>query len=186
MSKKRLKVLLIIEQCNPKMSSTPLIGFNFFQSIHELAEVTLVTRDFNRKALETHGYTQNVVYISKSNSSKSRNFRKKFLSRLRNEAIRRPLGVALRYPDYEDFNNQVYQQFKQSVIRGDYDIVHAITPIHTRYPVKIVKACKDTPFILGPVNGGIPFPEWFERGKPGKLGELGEQGYIFLIVVQGF
>lgn len=163
MSKKRLKVLLIIELCNPKMTSTPLIGFNFFQAIHQLAEVTLVTRDFNRKALEANGFTKNVVYISKSNSSKSRKFKKIILSSLKNEAIRRPLGVALRYPNYEDFNNQVYQQFKQSVLRGDYDIVHAITPIHTRYPVKIVKACKHTPFILGPVNGGVPFPEWFEE-----------------------
>lgn len=163
MIKKCLRVLLIIEQCNPKMSSTPLIGFNLFQAIHELAEVTLVTRDFNRKALERHRFTKNVVYISKTNSSKSRKFKKIILSSLKNEAIRRPLGVALRYPDYEDFNDQVYQQFKQLVLRGDYDIVHAITPIHTRYPVKIVKACKDTPFILGPVNGGVPFPEWFEE-----------------------
>ncbi|MEQ9370823.1 MAG: glycosyltransferase family 4 protein [Coleofasciculus chthonoplastes F3-SA18-01] len=163
MSKKSLKVLLIIEQCNPKMSSTPLIGFNLFQAIHKLAEVTLVTRDFNQKALERHGYTEQVVYISKSNSSKSQNFRKAIVSRIKNEAIRRPIGTALRYPDYEDFNNQVYQKFKQSVLRGDYDIVHAITPIHTRYPVKIVKACKDIPFILGPVNGGVPFPEWFEE-----------------------
>jgi len=163
MRKKRLKVLLIIEQCNPKMSSTPLIGFNFFQAIHKLAEVTLVTRDFNRKALEAHGYKKNVVYISKSNSSTLQNFRKLIVSRIKNEAIRRPIGVALRYPDYEDFNNQVYQKFKQSVLRGDYDIVHAITPIHTRYPVKIVKACKNTPFILGPVNGGVAFPEWFEE-----------------------
>lgn len=30
-----------------------------------------------------------------------------------------------------------------------------------RYPVEIIKACKDTPFLLGPVNGGVTFPKGF-------------------------
>jgi glycosyltransferase involved in cell wall biosynthesis len=46
-------------------------------------------------------------------------------------------------------------------LKGNYDIVHAITPMMPRYPVAIIKACKDTPFILGPVNGGVPFPKGF-------------------------
>ncbi|MEQ9553930.1 MAG: glycosyltransferase family 4 protein [Coleofasciculus sp. G3-WIS-01] len=166
MSKKRLKVLLIMELCNPDSSSVLLIGFKFFQSIHGLVDVTLVTRDYNREALEKHGYKNQVVYISKSNSKLQdfiQDFRKIIVPKIKNDVIQRPLGLALRYPEYEYFNNQVYQQFKQSVIRGDYDIVHAMTNTHTRYPVKIVKACKHTPFILGPVNGGVPFPEWFEE-----------------------
>jgi glycosyltransferase involved in cell wall biosynthesis len=32
-----------------------------------------------------------------------------------------------------------------------------------RYPAKILKACKRTPFLLGPVNGGVPFPEGFQE-----------------------
>jgi glycosyltransferase involved in cell wall biosynthesis len=55
----------------------------------------------------------------------------------------------------------VYRQFKAKILNGDYDIVHAITPMIPRYPYKIVKACQHTPFLLGPVNGGIPFPPGF-------------------------
>jgi glycosyltransferase involved in cell wall biosynthesis len=69
----------------------------------------------------------------------------------------------LSYPIYEEFNQQVYQKFKGKILNGDYDIVHAITPIMPRYPFKVVSVCQQTPFILGPVNGGIPFPPGFQE-----------------------
>ena len=43
MSHKKLKVLLIVEQCNPEWASVPLVGYNFVQEINKLADVTLVT-----------------------------------------------------------------------------------------------------------------------------------------------
>jgi glycosyltransferase involved in cell wall biosynthesis len=38
-----------------------------------------------------------------------------------------------------------------------------MTPILPRYPVKIIQACQSVPFILGPVNGGVPFPRGFKK-----------------------
>ncbi len=67
------------------------------------------------------------------------------------------------YPIYEGFNQQVYQKFKGKILNGDRDIVHAITPMIPRYPFKVVSGCQQTPFILGPVNGGIPFPPGFQE-----------------------
>jgi glycosyltransferase involved in cell wall biosynthesis len=32
-----------------------------------------------------------------------------------------------------------------------------------RYPFKVVSVCQQTPFIIGPVNGGIPFPAGFQE-----------------------
>jgi len=32
-----------------------------------------------------------------------------------------------------------------------------------RYPIKAVKACRQTPFLLEPVNGGVPFLPGFQE-----------------------
>ncbi|MEO0867202.1 MAG: glycosyltransferase family 4 protein, partial [Cyanobacteria bacterium J06642_11] len=82
------------------------------------------------------------------------------------------LRNALTYPVYWGFNREVNRRLESSMDRGEYDLVHSITPMMPRYPVKTVKACKETPFILGPVNGGVPFPDGFK--------ELGRREYSYL------
>ena len=84
------------------------------------------------------------------------------LSRL-GERVIWPLYHTLTYPVYGEFNHQVYTKFKESILEGKYDIVHAMTPMMPRYPVEAIKACTSTPFILGPVNGGVPFPKGFQK-----------------------
>ncbi len=159
---KTLKVLLIIEQCNPDFTSVPLVGYNFFKALNQLAEVTLVTHERNQSAFENKGY-ENVVYISESNGIKQ--YYKSVASLALKGQVNWPLYHLLSYPIYAEFDQKVYRGFKQSILEGEYDIVHAITPMMPRYPYKIIKAChlKNVPFILGPVNGGIPFPSGFQE-----------------------
>jgi glycosyltransferase involved in cell wall biosynthesis len=156
----RRRVLLIIEQCNPEWASVPLVGFEFYQGIRELSDVTLVTHQRNQAALEKVREGQKILYIKESNFS-GKFYR--FIAQMSNRGrVNWPLLHALSYPLYEEFNRQVFYQLGPAVLRGDFDIVHAITPMIPRYPYKIIEACKNTPFILGPVNGGVPFPQNFE------------------------
>lgn len=161
MSNKKIKVLLIIEQCNPEMASVPLEGWKYFQRLNQLVDAHLVTHERNQKPLAKVVDQSNITYIYESNLTK------KYYQFLANVSLRGranwPLANILGYPIYEEFNQQVYQKFKTNILRGDYDIVHALTPMMPRFPVKAVKACQKTPFILGPVNGGIPFPPGFEQ-----------------------
>lgn len=160
-SDKELKVLLIVEQCNPDWSSVPLEGYYYFHEISKFADVTLVTHERNREALEKNTNQKNIVYIQESNLSK--NYYSRISSLVCKGTMNWPLYHTLTYTNYAEFNHNVYKKFKTKILRGDYDLVHAITPMMPRYPVKVVKACKDTPFILGPVNGGVPFPEGFQE-----------------------
>ena len=161
MSNKKLKVLLIVEQCNPEWASVPLEGYNYFRGINNLVDATLVTHIRNKPALEKHPEYENIFYIEERKLSQQYyKLVERFTAKGR---VNWPLYNALSYPIYEEFNQQVYQKFKGKILKGDYDIVHAITPIMPRYPFKVVSVCQQTPFILGPVNGGIPFPPGFQE-----------------------
>ncbi|WP_413163056.1 glycosyltransferase family 4 protein [Capilliphycus salinus ALCB114379] len=162
LNNRKLKVLLIAEQCNPEWPSVPLVVYNFFKEINQIAEVTLVTHDRNQPALEKKGY-ENIAYISESAAIK--HYYKTVPSLAMKGRVNWPLYHLLSYPVYAEFDHSVYQAFKDQVIRGEYDVVHAISPIMPRYPYKIIKACqkRNIPFLLGPVNGGIPFPPGFRE-----------------------
>ena len=158
---KKLKVLLIIEQCNPDFFSVPLVGYKFFQEIDYLADVTLVTHERNKKAFEKQQQHNNVLFILESDHLKKYY---KFVAGIAKKGkVNWPLLNTLTYPIYAEFNDRVYKQFQTKIINGDYDIVHVITPIQPRYPYKVVKACQHTPFLLGPVNGGVPYPPGFRE-----------------------
>ncbi|MGF1491489.1 MAG: glycosyltransferase family 4 protein, partial [Microcoleaceae cyanobacterium] len=167
---KKLKILMVVEQCNPDWVSVPLVGYKFYREVNQLAEVTLVTHARNRKAFANCPQHHPVIFIEESQlnilyhklavriAAKGR----KDLAK----GVNWPLYHLLAYPVYAEFNYKVYQRFKSEILSGHYDIVHALTPIMPRYPFKVCQLCKQTPFILGPVNGGIPFPAGFaEKAK---------------------
>jgi len=154
-----VKVLLIMEQCNPEWVSVPLVGFNFYSVIRKRVGSTLVTHERNRNALEKVREGHEIVYISEGPKIRSYySLTRRLTSR---GAVNWPLQHALSYPIYNEFNKKVYRLFHQRVEAKEFDVVHALTPMLPRYPVKMINACRDTPFVLGPINGGIPFPRSF-------------------------
>ena len=154
-----LNVLTIMEQCNPEWASVPLVGYNFYEGIRKRVNITLVTHERNKEALEKVKDGHEIDYINESDSLKKYYG---FVNRLTSRGgVNWPLQHALSYPVYGGFNRQVYQRYARRVMQKEYDLVHAMTPILPRYPVKIIEACHEIPFLLGPVNGGVPFPEGF-------------------------
>jgi len=152
-------VLLIMEQCNPEWASVPLVGYNFYKGIRKRASITLITHERNREALEKIRGDHLIDYIPESHRLKQYYG---IISQLTSRGgVNWPLQHALSYPVYAAFNAGVYQRFARRVMNREFDLVHAMTPILPRYPVKMIDACRDVPFLLGPVNGGVPFPQGF-------------------------
>lgn len=180
-----MKVLLIIEQCNPEWSSVPLEGYCFYEQISQLVDTTLVTHERNRPALERVHTDREITYIYESNFIKSYYKVVERLSKLGNKIIW-PLYNTLIYPIYAEFNHLVYTHFKDSILRGDYDLVHAITPMMPRYPVKAIRACKSTPFMIGPLNGGVPFPKGFQDVARQEFADLNFLRLIGRLTIPGY
>lgn len=160
----RKKILLIIEQCHPEQPSVPYLGYQLYCTLKEIADVTLCTHGRNEAILKKHFPNEPITYIHESSFSTSYY---RFMSPLgKIKAMNWPLNHLLFFPLWMEFNHKVAKTFGKRVELGEFDIVHAFTPILPRFPYKIVDYCKKTPFVLGPVNGGLPFPLGFEgRGK---------------------
>lgn len=154
-----MKILLIIQECNPTWASVPLEGYYYYRELSRRVDVTLVTHRRNQVGLATVEDSRNIVFIDESWLMTY--YFRAFYKALGCGTVNWALLRILDYPVYLNFNARVYRAMCQSVARGDYDLVHVFTPIVPRYPVKLVEACHRTPFVLGPVNGGLPYPPGF-------------------------
>lgn len=162
---KKPKVLLIVESCNPDWTSVPLVGYRFYNAAKTNADVTLVTHARNADALKEKHPDDDIIFIEPKSIESTYYSIISRLTTFKGRVIW-PLYHMLFYPIYYFFDAAVAKRFSAEVSEGKYDIVHSMTPMIPRYPVKLSKSCQSTPFVLGPVNGGVPFPPGFKnRGR---------------------
>lgn len=153
------RVLLVAEQVNPDWASVPLVAYRLYEALRRVAEVHLVTHARNRPALEAVRQGHAITYIEEGPLARAAST---LADRLANRGgTNWPLLHALSYPVYAEFNATVRRCFAALVRNGQFDVVHALTPILPRYPSSLALVRRDAPFVLGPVNGGIPFPPGF-------------------------
>ncbi|MEO0540780.1 MAG: glycosyltransferase family 4 protein [Cyanobacteria bacterium P01_A01_bin.105] len=161
----QLNVLLVMHECNPEWTSVPLLAFQFYRTLKQTANVVLVTHERNRQALSKACPDDDIRYIDES--QRTYNYFRYFVEPLMKLSGSRiwQLFTVLAYPVYAEFNQRVYKLMRKPVAAGAFDIVHAITPMVPRYPVKISQVCEQcgVPFVLGPINGGLPYPDGFRR-----------------------
>lgn len=159
------RVLLIIESCNPEWSSVPLVGYRFFNEICKVADVHLVTHRRNKPALNKLMSNTAIEYIEEGKLESSYYSFVEFLTTYRGRVIW-PLYHVLCFPLYFFFDRAVAQKYKSRVQQNVFDVIHVVTPMMPRYPVGLSRYSQNTPFVLGPVNGGVPFPKAFKaRGR---------------------
>ncbi len=154
------RVLVIAEACNPTWSSVPLVGYNFVRALAERQdlELTVCTNPRNREAIENDPLKKlaEIVYID-------------------NEWVAAPLyrlasllrggkgggwtiAMATGWPSYLAFEAQVYERFGRALRAGRFDLIHRITPLTPTYPSPLAARTR-VPMLIGPLNGGLPWPK---------------------------
>lgn len=163
----RPRVLVLAEAANPEWVSVPLVGWSLARALAEVADVHLVTQVRNRDAVLRAGLREGeeVTFLD-------------------SEALARPLWAAgealtggkgkgwtmltavgtLAYPYFEHL---AWRKFGPSLRAGEWDLVHRITPLSPVTPSPIARrlAQASVPFVLGPLNGGVPWPKSFQAER---------------------
>ncbi len=67
---------------------------------------------------------------------------------------------------YKYFEKLVVHKFRDRLLDNEFDLVHRITPLSPAISSPALSSLCNTanvPFILGPINGGVPWPQGYKR-----------------------
>jgi glycosyltransferase involved in cell wall biosynthesis len=158
------RVLLIAEAANPEWVSVPLEGWAHSKAISELVDAHLVTQIRNQAAIERTGWRQGEQFttidterVAAPISQANKWFRKV-------TGLGWTFTTALASLPYYFFEAEVCRRFGSAIRAGTYDIVHRITPLSPTIPsFSLPDLCRTAkvPFVVGPLNGGVPWPKGF-------------------------
>ena len=158
-----VRVLVIAEACNPEWVSVPLVGYNLYSALREVADVHLVTQVRNRKALAaSEGDTSHITFID-SDCVAGPAYRFAQLLTL-GKGLGWTTKQAIMWGPYLYFEYLVWKRFKADLKAGRYDLVHRVTPLSPTYASPLASWIP-VPFVLGPLNGGLPWPKGTTRTR---------------------
>lgn len=157
-----MRVLVVAEACNPEWTSVPLVGFNVANSLAALpdVDVTLVTHVRNQDALQRHELSSRVeiIYINNEWIAKPLYHLGKLLRG--GASLGWTTNMAVNWLSYVTFEKMVYRQLSQRLAAGEFDLIHRVTPVSPTMPSPLA-SLTNVPMIVGPLNGGLPWPKQF-------------------------
>jgi glycosyltransferase involved in cell wall biosynthesis len=159
----RLRILVLAPDCNPDSLCGPLISYSQAEALAQLHEVTLVVRSSYESAVQRRQApfrAVEVVRVPLLERIYWWSLRWIFRNNYRNQA-----WTAFGYPISVAFEWFAWRQVRNRIIAGEFDAVLRLLPITAVLPSPFAFFLRNgpIPFVIGPINGGLPWPRGFSQ-----------------------
>jgi glycosyltransferase involved in cell wall biosynthesis len=163
---RQLRVLIIAELANPDWVSVPLVGWSHFHALSKVVDGHLVTHVINGDNIRKAGLPPGRLTLIDPTTLE------RPLMRIA-QALRGKSGgglstmTALKAASYYYFEHMLWQIHGDEIRQRRWDVVHRLTPLSPVTPSLLAAKCAQhgVPFVLGPLNGGLPWPKGFQRAR---------------------
>ncbi|MGE4056662.1 MAG: glycosyltransferase family 4 protein [Vicinamibacterales bacterium] len=160
----RLRVLALAPDANPDSISTALGGYELAAALARCHDVTLAVRS---------GYNERAVRRAGAPFEQIEGVRVPALDKIYAWSLRRLFRydygshalTAFTYPFAVAFEWCAWRQLRPRITAGAFDVVIRLLPVTSVLPSAFAFLLRKTrtPFVVGPVNGGLPWPTGFPQ-----------------------
>jgi len=167
MTRDKIRVLLLAEAANPEWASVPLVGWSHSRAIASLTPAHLVTQVRNRQSLLRAGLVEGSDFTAVDSELIAKPLSRISLLLRGGPGQGWTTAVVFSTISYYFFEHLVWKLFEEDLRRGRYDLVHRLTPLSPAMPSLMATRCRriGVPFVLGPINGGVPWPKGFDSTR---------------------
>ncbi len=157
-----MRVLLMAEHCNPEWPSLPMVGYQMARALSRRVELCLATHVRNRKAVEGRLSRAEVTFVDNEYVAGPLH---RLAEVIRGQAQNNwSTATASSYPSVLAFDYEVKRLFGRRLAEGEFDVVHRLTPMSPTLPSPMA-SWSPAPFVLGPLNGGLSWPDHFHEER---------------------
>jgi glycosyltransferase involved in cell wall biosynthesis len=159
----RLRVLVLGPECNPKEVSIPFVTYSHAAALAQLHDVTLVARSKVEDSLRGANAPFHAIEAIRTpwlDRIFAWSFRRIFKSNYESQAL-----TAFKYPFSIAFEWRAWRQLRRRIFAGEFDVVLRVMPITAVLPSPFAFFLRNgpIPFVIGPLNGGLPWPSGFSQ-----------------------
>jgi glycosyltransferase involved in cell wall biosynthesis len=163
-----LRILVLAPGSNPDGITGPLIGYSHAEALARLHSVTLVIRDGNEAAVrrkEPGFQAIEVISLPLFHRIHTWSFRWVFKNNYRSQVL-----TAFSYLFCLAFEWRAWRQTRTRIMAGNFDVVLRLLPISSVLPSPFAFFLRrgPIPFVVGPINGGLPWPVGFSQADKQK------------------
>jgi glycosyltransferase involved in cell wall biosynthesis len=160
---RRLRVLVLGPECSPNEVSIPFVAYSHAAALAQLHDVTMVARskvEASLRGASAPFHAIEVIRMPWIDRIYAWAFRRIFKSNYESQAL-----TAFKYPFSVAFEWRAWRQLRSRIFAGEFDVVLRVIPITAVLPSPFAFFLRNgpIPFVIGPLNGGLPWPSGFSQ-----------------------